>query len=402
MLIYKGYVMPKFISFTILAAIFVALSILTLPYMLPSRALATYNDNELREVALSRGMLPNPRSYEELITLKDNVKVLTREKITLGKMLFFDTNLSQHSNVSCASCHVISKNRESKREPISRSIKNNMEHTTNCIACHQRDESGTDRLASAIGDNKIQNPLHLNTMTILNTSLAKHLTWSGEVESLEDEIANSIVSPYKMNLQSKDLVQRLKKIPQYIEAFDNAFAYKHNINFENIQDAIATYVHTLLTRGTYDEFLDGNNSAISSEAKRGLSHFINLGCKGCHTGRSVGGQTMERFPLKDFFTIESLGYSTPYISSRNFFPFENIGNFLGKENKHLFRVPILRNVTKTSPYFHNGSVAKIEEAIAIMGKHQLGILLSEQEIDEIIAFLKTLEGDIVIYHPENI
>ncbi len=148
--------------------------------------------------------------------------------------------------------------------------------------------------------------------------------------------------------------------------------------------------------------MEGDNDAISAQAKRGLTNFINHGCKGCHTGMSVGGQSMQRFPIRRFATIHDLRPNFEiYPEFKRIeidFPFENKGGFLGQDITNKFRVPILRNVTKTSPYFHNGSVAKIREAVAIMGKNQLGINLSNKQIDELVAFLKTLEGDIVDYN----
>jgi cytochrome c peroxidase len=237
-------------------------------------------------------------------------------------------------------------------------------------------------------------------MSILNSSLAKYLTWSAEERSVEEEAGLSITSVYKMNMPANLLEKRLREDSVYVKKFKKAFENNSSvdtINFKNIQEAIGAFVRTLLTRGAYDRFLDGNNSAISAQAKKGLANFINLGCKGCHTGMSVGGQVIEKFPLKAFVSVSELGFKTPFISATDIFPFDNVGGFLGKDNRHLFRVPILRNVTKTSPYFHNGSVPKIREAVAIMGKHQLGIELTETQIDELVAFLKTLEGEKVDY-----
>ncbi|MDQ1268343.1 MAG: cytochrome c peroxidase, partial [Campylobacterota bacterium] len=155
----------------------------------------------------------------------------------------------------------------------------------------------------------------------------------------------------------------------------------------------------------YDRFLEGDNNAMTKEAKRGLANFISLGCKGCHNGMSLGGQSIQRFPLRgfaQFFEMEPNIEISPEVKIvQRAFPFENSGGYLGKNNEHLFRVPILRNVTKTSPYFHNGAVAKIREAVNIMAKHQIGRNLTPTQIDEIVAFLRTLEGEIVDYKKEQ-
>ena len=173
------------------------------------------------------------------------------------------------------------------------------------------------------------------------------------------------------------------------------------MTFVNIQKAIAVYVKTLLTRGSFDEFLEGDNEAISTLAKQGLANFMNFGCSGCHTGMSVGGQSVQRFPLRQFASIHdlrpNLGSPPDFAIIDDTFPFENKGGYKGRANINFFRVPILRNITKTSPYFHNGSVDKITDAVEIMGKHQVGLNLSNQQIDEIVEFLKTLEGNIVDY-----
>jgi cytochrome c peroxidase len=170
------------------------------------------------------------------------------------------------------------------------------------------------------------------------------------------------------------------------------------------------YQKTLLTRSAYDRFLEGDNQALSDEAKRGFRNFIQLGCKGCHTGITVGGQTIQKFPVRNYnHIIDVTGiFSTEYIgrdvAAFNFnfkqyhrYPFENKGGYLGKNDMQLFRVPILRNVTKTSPYFHNGAVFDLREAVRIMGKYQLSMELTEVQIDEIVAFLKSLEGDVIEY-----
>jgi len=202
-----------------------------------------------------------------------------------------------------------------------------------------------------------------------------------------------------MNISAQELEQRVMKSEKYRKMFSDTF--QDAITFENINRAIEVYLKTLVTRGAYDRFLEGDNSAMSSDAKRGLANFIGFGCKGCHSDISLGGQSIQRFPLRDFAQVYDLKPNFELFPEfRRFeseFPFENSGGFLGKNKEHLFRVPILRNVTKTSPYFHNGAVPKIREAVNVMAKHQLGRHLTLEQIDEIVAFLRTLEGDIVEY-----
>jgi len=373
--------------------------LLLLPNILPDRKFIQYNDDQLREAALSKGMKPIPKNYDEYLKVIDNTdNILTKEKVALGKKLYFDKSLSKNKDVSCATCHMINKN--SNEDVLLKSLTTSSD-IRNCASCHIKENSGTDRLSTAVGTSGAQNPYHLNTMTVLNTSLAKYLTWSGEISSVEEEAGASIQSPFKMNMSPKEINQRLNSNTKYIEEFNNAFkthsSLQSSANYENTKIALGAYIRILLTRGSYDRFLDGDNDAINAKAKKGLASFINLGCKGCHTGMSVGGQVLKRFPLKNFISQNDIGFNFPFILSDNSFPFDNVGGFLGKDNDHYFRVPMLRNVTRTSPYFHNGSVFKIKEAVRIMGQNQIGINLTDTKIDEIVEFLKTLEGDIVDY-----
>ncbi|MCF6174081.1 MAG: c-type cytochrome [Campylobacteraceae bacterium] len=320
-----------------------------------------YNDNELRQTAISRNMLPNPKTYKQLITIIDNPKNhMTKNKIKLGKKLFFDTILSKDKTINCAFCHHLS-------------------------------EGGDDNLPTAIGFKGRKNPLHLNSPTVLNAALAKAEFWDGRAKNVEEQAGGPIQAHFEMNMTPNDVVKRLKNNATYVQEFKNVFS--NGITFENVKKAIGAYERTLLTRSSYDKFLEGDNNAISQRAKKGFALFINLGCKGCHTGRSVGGQSLQRFPLRRCSSI----YDLKCWFSSDKFPFKNTGGFLGKNNMQLFRVPILRNVVRTSPYFHNGAIKEIKEAVKIMGKHQVGVKLTKMQIEEIVSFLKTLNGKIVDY-----
>ena len=403
--------MKSFLQVIIVAFIFISF-LLLLPNLTKERNFKTYSDGQLRATAQSKGLKAIPNNYEDLLKMvNDENNPMSQEKIALGKELFFDAKLSLDDTISCSTCHMISKNADDKKIILnaitSKKQPNDMKNANNCVVCHLSDESGTDRLSTAIGYKGATNPHHLNTMTILNSSLAKYLTWNGEIKTLEQQISNSIQAPHKMNIKADELVKKLKNDEKYINDFNKVFKDENqeNLTFINIQKAIAVYVKTLLTRSSFDEFLEGNNEAISKDAKRGLVNFMNFGCSGCHTGMSVGGQSVQRFPLRHFAGIHdlrpNLGSPPDFKIIDETFPFENKGGYLGRSNTQFFRVPILRNVTKTSPYFHNGSVDKIREAVEIMGKHQVGLNLSDQQIDEIVEFLKTLEGNIVDYSKDT-
>lgn len=404
--------MKSFIQVIIVAFLFITF-LLFLPNLTKERNFKTYSDAQLRATAKAKGLKAIPNTYEELLKINDDENnPMDLEKIALGKELFFDTKLSLDNTISCSTCHMISKKNADDKKIILNAITskkqpNDIKDANNCVVCHLSDESGTDRLSTAIGYKGATNPHHLNTMTILNSSLAKYLTWNGEIKTLEQQISNSIQAPHKMNIKADELVTKLKNDEKYINDFNKVFKDENqeNLTFINIQKAIAVYVKTLLTRSSFDEFLEGNNEAISKDAKRGLVNFMNFGCSGCHTGMSVGGQSVQRFPLRHFAGIHdlrpNLGSPPDFKIIDETFPFENKGGYLGRSNTQFFRVPILRNVTKTSPYFHNGSVDKIREAVEIMGKHQVGLNLSDQQIDEIVEFLKTLEGNIVDYSKDT-
>lgn len=394
--------MNLFIKIIIIAAIIIS-GLLSLPQVLNQREFKVYSDAELRAEALGRGMNSIPKTYEGLLKVVDTKNNrMSLEKIALGKELFFDTSISKHNDLSCATCHMIKKDTHSKNETLTKTITSDTSKDTNCVACHLDEQSGTDRLSSSMGHNGIEGPFLLNTMTVLNAALAPNLTWSGEVQSIEEQVADSIQDAHKFNMTKEAVVKRLKNNDNYSKLFEHAFKeLSEPISFENTQNAIAVYVKTLLTRGSYDQFLDGDDNAINAKAKRGLANFINFGCKGCHTGMSVGGQNLQKFPLRNFATVYDLNVNVSFFPEFKIvdtsFPFENRGGFKGHKVSNKFRVPILRNITKTSPYFHNGAVEKIHEAVEIMGKNQLGLKLTETEIDEIVEFLKTLEGDIVDY-----
>ena len=403
--------MKSFIQVIIVAFLFITF-LLFLPNLTKERNFKTYSDAQLRATAKAKGLKAIPNTYEDLLKISDDENnPMNLEKIALGKELFFDAKLSLDNTISCSTCHMISKNVDDKKIILnaitSKKQPNDIKDANNCVVCHLSDESGTDRLSTAIGYKGATNPHHLNTMTILNSSLAKYLTWNGEIKTLEQQISNSIQAPHKMNIKADELVKKLKNDEKYINDFKKVFKDENqeNLTFINIQKAIAVYVKTLLTRSSFDEFLEGNNEAISKDAKRGLVNFMNFGCSGCHTGMSVGGQSVQRFPLRHFAGIHdlrpNLGSPPDFKIIDETFPFENKGGYLGRSNTQFFRVPILRNVTKTSPYFHNGAVDKIREAVEIMGRHQVGLNLSDQQIDEIVEFLKTLEGNIVDYSKDT-
>ena len=398
-------------KFFINAFVGIILLIFIVSILLPTKEKRKFSDDGLREAALTRNMSSTPATYEELLKLVDTKEnPLSKEKIELGRDLYHDKILSKDKDISCATCHVLSKDLKDKNLYL-KALTSKTNDKTDCVVCHLSDQSGTDRLESPVGHNGAENKFHLNTLTTLNAALAKHQTWDGDVDTVEDQIGMSIQDPTQMNLAADEAVNRLKANPEYVKKFASVF---DEVSFDNVQKAIGAYMKTLVTRGDYDRFLDGDNDALNEKAKKGFTHFLNFGCKGCHTGVTVGGQSIQKFPLRDYNSIIDVTNSFNEtdkgreVSDFDFnakmyhpFPFENKGGFMGQDGKRLFRVPMLRNVTKTSPYFHNGAIEKLREAVFLMGKHQLGMHLTDVQIDEIVEFLKALEGDVVNYKIAN-
>lgn len=358
--------MKKLITHPVTITFVVVALIVLLPFLI-TKSTPVLTDAQLRERALSTTFKPVPKTYEELLKVVDNPEnPMSKEKIALGKELFFDTILSQDRTINCASCHIL-------------------------------EEGGDDNLPTAIGFQGQANPSHLNSPTVLNAALAKRQFWDGRAKDVEEQAGGPIQAPFEMHMTPKEVEERLNASSDYISKFNKVFG-EGNITFEKVRKAIGAYERTLLTRGAYDRFLEGDDNAISAQAKRGMTLFLVNGCKGCHAGMSVGGQSIQKFPLRRYFS-EYIGlWFEPNVHLRESpFPFINTGGFMGKDGKQLFRVPILRNVTRTAPYFHNGSVDKIEEAVRIMSKYQVGSEFTPEQIDDVVAFLKTLEGEPVRY-----
>ncbi len=340
-------------------------------------------DMSLKDKALNKGLKPTPKNLQKLIDMVDDIQnPLTIQKIKLGKKLFFDKNLSFDRSIACASCHDIKK-------------------------------GGEDSIPTAIGYKNQKNPKHLNTPTVLDTAYSKHFFWDGRSNSLREQAKGPMQAHFEMASTPKLVESRVKENLDYKNKFEDIFGYD-SITFDNITKAIASYEKTLVTSGRYDDFLNGNDDALTKEEKHGLNLFINMGCKACHFGTGVGGQKIQKFPLRNYNGLMDLTtyfneedktreMSSFSINLREYkpYPFENIGGFMGKDKNRKFRVPILRNISKTAPYFHNGVVKTLKEAINIMAKEQLGVDLTKKQLNDLESFLKSLDGEILKYNLES-
>jgi cytochrome c peroxidase len=276
---------------------------------------------------------------------------ITKERVDLGRMLFFDPRLTVDSNMSCASCH-------------------------------QPALYGTDALPTSIG---VKQRLHpRNVPTNLNSAL-NIIHWRGDRESVEDQVIKALTSPITSGQPDLKAVEdRVGRIPGYAPLFKAAFADVANpITAQNIAKAIGAYERTLVTPSAFDAYLNGKSGALSPTARAGLQKFINTGCVMCHSGVGVGGGMYQKFGVVEDYWV-STG-STNIDKGR--FDVTKDPNDL-----YVFRVPSLRNVAMTAPYFHDGSVPTLPEAVKVMGRVQLGITLSDADTGDIVAFLESLTG----------
>lgn len=283
------------------------------------------------------------------------------EKIELGKLLFFDPRLSVNNTVSCQSCHdVIGKNNQLP--------------------------TGTDNLAQSIGVYGRRGGR--NAPTVWNAGLRQSLFWDGRAKSLEQQASGPILNHVEMGMPSMtELENKLKNIKGYKTAFKKAFE-SSEISSEKIVEAIAYYERSLLAKNSpFDRFINGDTQAISEEAKIGWKKFTSYSCIACHGAATFLGQDyFVRFPVN-----ANIEYETKYDIKTDKGRFEFTKNYT---DMNRWRVPSLRNVALTGPYLHNGSVDKLEEVVRIMGKVQLNRTLTDEDISQIVAFLKSLTGDI--------
>lgn len=325
-------VLPRIVAITI-----VALSWLAAP------PVARADDLLVQAQAIFRPLPPEMPS-------PDNP--LTPAKIALGRMLFFETRVSADGTVSCARCHQIGL-------------------------------YATDALPRAIGAEHRVNPR--NSPTVLNAALQFVAHWRGDRTSVEDQARQALVGPPSFGNPSYEAAMaRLKAIPGYQKPFAEAFPGQADpITPENWAKAIGAYERTLVTPSPFDAYLQGQEQALTPEARAGLREFMQTGCTACHNGVGVGGGMFQKFGLVEDYWKET--------HSPN--PDKGRADVTrDPADTYVFKVPSLRNVAMTPPYFHDGSVATLPEAVRIMARVQLGRQLDQAQIGRIVAFLESLTG----------
>lgn len=275
--------------------------------------------------------------------------VAPSEKALLGERLFFDPRLSRDNTVACVSCHDLNK-------------------------------GGTDRKKISQGIDGQMGPI--NAPSVFNASLNFVQFWDGRAGTLEEQAAGPVHNPLEMGSNWAEAIAKLNQDESYRSAF--AKLYPGGISGEAITDAIAAFERTLLTPNSrFDRFLLGDSTALNALEKTGYQRFLALGCASCHQGVGIGGNMFQRFGIMaDYF------HGRPANTA-------DLGRFnvTGREeDRHVFKVPGLRNVALTAPYFHDASAETLEEAVMIMGRYQLGRELSPDDLRAIVAFLRSLTG----------
>jgi len=273
-------------------------------------------------------------------------------KRDVGRSLFNDPRLSVNGKVSCASCHDVQR-------------------------------GGADANVHSVGF--AGQLTGVNTLTVLNAALNFKQFWNGRAASLEDQIDAVVVNPVEMGSKWEDVVKLISKDDKYTSAFGKL--YHDGVTKQNIINAIASYERTLLTPNSrFDKYLLGDANAITDIEKLGYRKFKQYGCIACHQGVNVGGNMFQTFGVMgDYF--KNRGNETEADLGRY-----NITH--SESDKHVFRVPSLRNVALTAPYFHDGSAKTLDQAVDIMFKYQLGRNAPKDDKEQIVRFLKTLTGEL--------
>lgn len=274
---------------------------------------------------------------------------LDRDKVALGKQLFADVRLSQNNR-------------------------------TSCLSCHSFITGGTDRAMHETGGEGFG---AMNTLSVFNSEFNFRLNWSGKFEHLTDQIDSLLQNHQVMGSNWAETIAELRSSGEYINF---ARIYPDGLTPANVKDAIATFERSLYTPNSrFDQFLRGDDRALTAAEKEGYQIFKDYGCVSCHQGMNVGGNMFQRF-----------GVMGDYFAHRGNITKADRGRFNVTKNQadlYTFRVPSLRNVALTPPYFHDGSAQSLEQAIAVMAKYQLGRPLSQQQTKLIVEFLRTLTGE---------
>ncbi|MBR8461869.1 cytochrome-c peroxidase [Campylobacter sp. faydin G-105] len=303
-----------------------------------------FGDNLIKD-ALDSGMVALPSDPVALTKMINDASPDSKEYPTtmaayeLGKRLYFDPRLSKSGIISCNTCHNLGL-------------------------------GGVDGVPASTGHKWTPNPHHVNAPTVYNSVFNAVQFWDGRAAHLAAQAAGPMTADVEMAATPELVVDRLKSIPAYVAEFKSVF--NSEIKFELVTTAIGIFERTLVTPSRFDKFLEGDANALSETEKKGLKTFIDKGCVTCHNGVNLGG------------TLQPFEVAAKY-------KFADVGDFKGDANG-MVKAPTLRNIELTAPYFHNGTIWSLKEAVQTMGSVQLGIEISDKEANSIVTFLNALTG----------
>ncbi len=303
-----------------------------------------FADNLIKE-ALDAGLVAIPSDQKALTKMINDASPdsaqfpTTMAAYELGKRLYFDPRLSKSGIISCNTCHNLGL-------------------------------GGADGVPASTGHKWTPNPHHVNAPTVYNSVFNSVQFWDGRAAHLAAQAAGPMTAEPEMASTPELVVDRLKSIPAYVDEFKKAF--NSDISFDLVTTAIGIFERTLVTPSRFDKFLEGDANALNADEKKGLKTFIDKGCASCHNGVNLGG-TLQPFEVAGKYE------------------FANVGDFKGDANG-LVKAPTLRNVELTAPYFHNGAVWSLSDAVKMMGSVQLGIEINDKEAQSIVKFLGSLSG----------
>jgi len=345
----------RFISYSITFAF------LTAPVVCP----ALVSGETREEIQISRNV--SAHSHKELMNSEDAFRMAriflgrlpaempgcesdTPERVALGRRLYFERGISLKKTLACHDCHFLTKGR-----------------------------AGADTTPTSKGGTGIFGKR--NTPTVINAGFQIAQFWDGRARDLVEQAKGPILNPIEMAIRTpEEVIERLRNIEGYQEAFRRAFpADPDPLTYDHVAEAISAFEHTLIAPARFDRFLGGEENVFNAQEQRGLIKFMQYDCVECHTSATVGGR---------FF--RPLGQRHPYANRDDLGRYEVTKR---DEDRYVFKVPMLRNVTRTPPYFHDGQVADLKEAVRLMAFLQLDHRLTADDLDDLVSFLKTLEGN---------
>lgn len=272
----------------------------------------------------------------------------TEAKIDLGRMLYYEKRLSKNHDIACNSCHGL-------------------------------DTYGVDNQPNSPGHRGQRGDR--NSPTVYNAALHVAQFWDGRAPDVEAQAKGPILNPIEMAAPSEaHVVSVLASIPGYVAAFAAAFPEEEDsLSYDNMARAIGAFERNLMTPGRLDAFVSGDPEALNETEQRGLATFLSVGCNSCHTGPALGGALYRKLGFIFSYETEDVGR-------------ENLTG--SPADRHVFKVPSLRNIAETGPYFHDGSLTELSEVVRVMGYHQIGIELGDDQVSDLVAFLGSLTGDV--------